>query len=123
TNEKTKYPLLVERKGKLTMAPYGDMSYKLLPGTHIGDLKMTEQLQADMRDIAAGKADPDECLARVQQMVREDLQTMAANGVTMRAALGIKMASPDDYASGTWNGKNVKFKKSWGGRTFTDDEV
>ena len=123
TSDKARYPLLVERKGKLTMAPYGDMSYKLLPGTHIGDLKMTEQLQADMRDIAAGKVKPEVCLARMQQMVREDLQTMAANGVTMRAALGIKMASPADYAEGTWNGKKVRFKKTWGGHTFTDDEI
>ena len=123
TSEKSKYPLLIERKGKLSMAPYGDMSYKLLPGTHIGDLKMTEQLQADMRDIAAGKVKPEDCLHRMQQMVREDLQTMAANGVAMREALGIKMAMPSDYASGTWNGKEIRFKKSWSGHDFTDSEV
>ena len=123
TNDKTKYPLLSEVKGNISMTPYGDMSYKLLPGTHIGDLKMTEQLQADMRDIAAGKVKPEDCLHRMQQMVKDDLQVMAANGVAMREALGIKMASPDDYATGTWNGKQVKFKKSWSGKTFSDEDV
>lgn len=123
TNEKSNNPLLIEKKGQLSMAPCGDMSYKLLPGTHIGDLKMTEQLQADMRDIAAGKADPAECLHRIQQLVRDDIQTMAANGVTMREELGIKIASPDDYATGTWNGKQVKFKKSYAGKQFTDEQI
>lgn len=123
TNEKAAAPLLIEKKGKLSMAPAGDMSYRLLPGTHIGDLKMTEQLQADMRDIAAGKANPDDLLRRVQQMVRDDLSVMAANGVSMRAELGISMAVPAEYASGTWNGKQVRFKKTWGGHAFTDDEI
>ena len=123
TNEKSSYPLLIERKGKLSMAPCGDMSYKLLPGTHIGDLKMTEQLQADMRDIAAGKVRPEDCLARIQQMVRDDIRIMMANGVTMREELGIKMVSMDDYATGEWNGKQVKFKKTWGGHDFSDDEI
>lgn len=123
TNEKTKYPLLVESKGKLRMAPCGDMSYRLLPDTHIGNLQITEQLQADMRDIAAGKLNPDVCLAKMQQMVRDDLKVMQANGMAMREALGIKMASPADYATGVWHGKDVRFKRSWGGHAFTDDEV
>lgn len=123
TNEKAKYPLLLETKGKISMTPYGDMSYKLLPDTHIGDLKITEQLQADMRDIAAGKADPAVCLHRMQQMVKDDLAMMAANGLKMREELGIKLVSDVEYVEGTWNGQQVKFKKVWGGHTFTDEEA
>ena len=28
----------------------------------------------------------------------------------------------DDYCVGTWKRKKIKFKKSWGGHTFTDEE-
>lgn len=112
--------LLAEDRGKLTMAPAGEMSYRLLPGTHIGDLTLTEQLQADMRDIAAGKADPAERLSRVRQMVVDDIETMAKNAPAMRAALGVKSSN---YATGTWNGKQIKFKPSWAGHDFTDAEV
>lgn len=123
TNEKSAYPLLIEKKGKLSMAPAGDMSYKLLPDTHIGDLKITEQLQEDMRQIAAGKVKPEDCLHRMQQMVRDDMRTMAANGMKMREELGIKLPSADDYATGFWNGKDVKFKKVWNGVTFTQQQI
>ena len=123
TNEASKFPLLIDKKGKLSMARYGEMSYLLLPDTHIGDLKLTEQLQADMRDIAAGKANPDVCLHRVQQMVIDDIKTMAANGMKMREELAVSMQSASDYAEGTWQGKRVRFKKSYGGHVFTDAEV
>ena len=124
TNEKSKFPLLIETKGNIRMAPCGDMSYRLLPGTHIGDLKMTEQLQADMRDIAAGKVKPEDCLYRIRQMVVDDIQTMAANGLKMREELGVKMAGGENgYCRGVWNGKEIRFKSEWCGHAFTDDEV
>lgn len=113
--------LLQEAKGKLSMAKAGEMSYRLLPGTHIGDLKLTEQLQADMRDIAAGKADPAERLSRVRQMVLDDIAAMAANAPSMRSALGVQAAA--NYAEGTWNGRAVRFKASWAGHDFTQAEI
>lgn len=124
TNEKSNYPLLIETKGNIRMAPCGDMSYRLLPGTHIGDLKMTEQLQADMRDIAANKVKPEDCLYKIRQMVIDDIQTMAANGLKMREELGVKMISGDNgYYHGTWNGKDIRFKSEWCGHTFTEEEA
>lgn len=125
TNEKSKYPLLVEKRGKLTMTQYGQMSYGLLPGTNIGNLKITEKVMNDMKDIAAGKANPTLCLEQIQQMVREDIETMKKNSVTMRKELGIMEGSAvkKEKVEGTWNGKKVQISAEWGGHKFTQDEL
>lgn len=123
SNDRAKYPLLIDKKGKITMSPYGDMSYKLLPGTRIGSLQLTEQLQAEMRAIAEGKMDADECLHKMQEYVRDDIRVMEANGQTMRKELGVRMSTEQvERYSGTWNGKNVSFKRVWNGHEFTDEE-
>lgn len=123
TNATAKYPLLVETKGKLSMSQYGKMSYMLLPGTHIGDLRMTEQLMNEMRLIAKGEADPAECLHRVQQLVIDDMETMKRNGEKMRKELGVMMDSGEkEKCEGTWNGKDIKFNRTWSGHRFTDEE-
>lgn len=126
TNDRAKYPLLVEKRGKLSMSDCGQMSYLLLPGTHIGDLAMTEALMKEMKDISQGKADPAVCLAKVKQLVKDDIQTMETNGKIMRKELG-KTMKTNDFAEkekyeGTWNNKNVKFTRVWGGHRFTDEE-
>lgn len=124
TNEKSKYPLMIEKRGKLTLSEYGEMSYKLLPGTHIGDLGMTELVQKQMKDIADGKLSADACLRDIQQMVRDDIDKMQANGQNMRKELGKKMSdfSDKEYFEGTWNGKAVKFNRVFRGHRLTDDE-
>lgn len=117
-------PLLKDTKGKITMTEFGEMSYLLLPGTNIGSLDMTEKLTAEMREIASGKLDPEVCLSNIQKMVLEDIETMKANSVNMRQTLGIQVSSTAtaDKYSGTWNGKQVSFKKMWSGHEFTDEE-
>lgn len=121
TDSKASYPLLKDTKGKITMTQYGDMSYRLLPGTHIGSIAITEKLYKDMRDIADGKKNPEICLHDIQRMVQEDILTMKKNAETMRKELNIMETTTERY-EGTWNGRQVRFKKTWGGHTFTDDE-
>ena len=125
TNQKTKYPLLKETKGKISMTDFGQMNYMLLPNTKIGDLKLTESLMGDMRDIAKGEKDPEAILNEVADLVRADIETMSENGQKMRKELGVQMAvvNENDYARGTWNGKDVKFKKVIRGYELTDDEI
>lgn len=124
TNDKAKYPLLVDKKGKVTLHQFGDMSYRLLPGTHIGTLEITKHVFDDMAEIAKGRKDPDECLREVAGFVLEDLETMRSNGDRMRKDLGLSMQGSDaERAEGTWNGKQVSFKREWSGHRFTDAEV
>lgn len=128
TSTKTKYPLLVEKGRKLTLAEAGDMSWRLLPGTHIGDLALTEKVYADMKEIAAGAGATAEArLAVVADWVREDIATMQKNAATMRSELGLKEEAvvQKERAQGTWSktGKAVVFAREWGGHRFSDDEV
>lgn len=122
TSEKSTYPLLVDKKGKITMAECGEISYKLLPGTHIGNIALTEEVQQDMRNIATGKADPEACLAKVAGYVIDDLKTMTTNGQTIQKKVGNNMAGEKEKYEGVWNGKTVKFTREWGGHRFTDEE-
>lgn len=124
TNAQTKFPLMKDKRGKIELTTYGDMSYRLLPGTNIGSLDMTERVQVEMRDVADGKRDFYECLSDIQRMVREDVAVMTANGEKMRKEMGVSMqaTNPADYCEGMWNGKDIQFKKSWSGHDFTDDE-
>lgn len=123
---KNKYPLLTDSRGKVGMTQFGEMSYRLLPGTHIGSLRLTEQVQADMKDIADGKTTADACMPRLMQMVREDILTMQANGENMRKDTGIAMTGntvQKEKASGMWDGQQISFNREWCGHRFDDDEV
>lgn len=126
TSDSAKYPLLVDKKGKLSMTKYGEMSYILLDQTLIGDVKMTEQLFGEMREIAEGKLKPEVGLRKVRDMVMHDLQVMTANVPALRAAMpdiqdAGSFVKKDKY-EGVWNGSKVSFSREWSGHYFTDDE-
>lgn len=127
SNAKDTSAIFKDTKGKIAMTDAGWMGYKLLPGTHIGDLKTTEKVMADMRAIAKGEADFDACLHEIQQMIRDDMEIMKQNSTTMRKEMNITMSDtsntqPKEKYEGTWNGQPVKFTREWGGHRFTDDE-
>lgn len=127
TSGTAKYPLLVEKGTKLTLADAGRMSWLLLPDTRIGDLGLTEKIYADMKAISEGKADADELLAQVADWVREDIVTMERNADAMRTSLGLQKKSvvQKERAEGTWSqtGKPVAFSRVWGGYRFSDEDV
>ena len=82
---------------------------------------------AEMKAIANGKANPDELLAKVKQLILDDIDTMAKNGEAMRNKLGITLkqpvqTNPDDYYACTWKNKPAKFKRIWSGHRFSDEE-
>ena len=115
-----------ETKGALSMTVYGEMSYALLPGTHIGDVKFTELLMQQMRDVAAGKVKPEACLAAFQQVVIDDMKVMQENANKAKKEGNVKMAAAGQEVerfTGVWNGQQVSVKKVWSGREFTDAEI
>jgi len=117
-----KWPLMADARGKLTLTEYGDMGYRLLPGTRIGDLGITEHVQAEMRAVADGTRTVDEVTAIVAQWVTEDIATMSRNAATMRDELGLTVAQQREMVEGTWNGRAVRFGRVWSGHRFTDTE-
>lgn len=123
TRTTAKYPLLRESRGRLSMTEYGEMSYILLKDTHIGNLVTTERLLQDMKDIANGKADPGVCLHQLQQLVRDDLNTMTKNSQVLRKEKGITMQNQQkEKYTGVFGGSTVSFSRVWRGHRFTDEE-
>lgn len=124
TSDKAKFPLLTDKRGKIGMTEYGEMSYTLLPGTHIGDLKVTERVQRQMADIAAGKTTASACLNEIQAMILDDIEIMRRNGAGIKKGASSGMEGIEkEYAQGKWNGKDIRFNRTYCGHRFTDDEV
>ena len=127
TNDKTKFPLMVDKKGKLSFTQYGDMSYLLLKDTYIGDVKITESLMSEMRDIAAGKLSSDTALKRMQDLVKHDIEVFKNNSGSMRKEMRVmpQQEKQVQKVSGIWQqtGSEVTFSREWGGHVFTDEEV
>ena len=127
TNEKSKFPLLKDTKGKISMPQTGEMSYRMLPNTHIGSLEITTHVFDDMAKIAKGELDPDKNLEEVAKFVLDDIEAMKINGANMRKELNIMAennAEQVERFTGTWavNGEEVNPKRTWSGHRFTDSE-
>lgn len=120
-----KYPLLHESRGKITMTEFGDMGYRLLPGTRIGDLGMTEHVYAAMRRVARGESTTQAELAIVATWVSEDITTMTQNASSMRKELGLNQEKvAKEKFEGHWakTGQHVRFSREWSGTRFTDEQ-
>lgn len=117
-----KWPLMVDARGKVSLTEYGEMGYRLLPGTRIGDLTVTEHIYAGMREVAAGTRTVEEVTAVVADWVAEDIETMTRNAAQMRADLGLTAVQPREMVEGSWNGQPVRFGRVWSGHRFTDLE-
>lgn len=123
TNSKSKFPLLVDQKGKITFAPCGEANYYLLGGTHIADLELTERVTEQMKQVADGTGNPDEYLHEIQQMIVDDIKTMQANR-SKYTSTGSE-APAKEKATGVWatTGSNISFSRTWGVHRFSDEEV
>lgn len=124
TNPKGKFSQMAESRGKITLTEIGDISYRMLPGTKIGDLGITEMVFDTMDKVAAGEASEDEELARVAELVAHDIEVMKTNGEQMRKDLGLAaQAQAKEKATGTWKGQEVTINREWGGIRFTDAQL
>lgn len=124
SSSKSRYPLMDETKGRITLTETGEISYRLLPGTHIGDLSITERVFSDMKAVAKGEKQADDVLAEVARLVTDDIAVMTANAQTMRKDLGMGDYAEKEYFEGTWEktGAHVRFNRTWSGHRFTDQE-
>lgn len=125
TNERTDHPLMRDTRGKLTLAPAGEISWRLLPGTNIGDLTLTERVLSEMKEVAAGTARAEDLLAKISGIVVDDIATMTQNAVSMRSALGL---TERQLARGVWQTspdgpREVAFKDTWGSHKFSQAEI
>ena len=124
SSSKSRYPLMSETRGRISLTETGEISYRLLPGTHIGDLAITERVFSDMKAVAKGEKQADDVLAEVARLVTDDIAVMTANAQTMRKDLGMGDYVEKEYFEGTWQktGAHVRFNRTWSGHRFTDQE-
>lgn len=118
--------LMKDSKGKITLTELGQMSYLILPGTHIGSLDITEKVYADMKLVADGKANGADLLKNVRQLVVDDIQTMKSNMTRVAAEFpDAGNRGPKEKLSGVYapTGVRIEFPKAFSGHEFTDDEA
>lgn len=116
---KSKCPLLTETKGKINMTHEGEISYHLIEGTHIADVKTTEAMQQCMRDIAAGKVSVEEKLHEMQKIVKDDITIISQNA----KAMNLKPKESAKTIPGVWNGVNVAIRAKWVSHIWTEEEA
>lgn len=92
TDNATGKALMIEKRGKITLSVVGELNHRILPGTHIGDLSITENVFDQMAQIESGTAAAPDFLALVEDLVRHDLEKMKANAGMLPAELKERMA-------------------------------
>lgn len=128
-----KTALLKDSRGKITLTPTGEVNYNLLPGTHIGNLAMTEKVYAHMDAIAEGKEAGPTVLHEVADMIKDDIDIVKKNESGLSPELRTTMAqatggSGVERFEGIFapTGETVKFKRQWPGgekgHRFSDEE-
>lgn len=121
TNSSAKYPLMVSDKGKLSMTVYGSISHQLLVGTKIGDVKTTEAVLKAMDMISDGKVELiDKYLNEMEKLVKYDLKVMQKNAKSVKLP-EFKVVEKETFEDE--EGKEISFKKEWGGHQFTEEEI
>ena len=103
------------------MTVYGELSYQLLRGTKIGDVKTTEEVLKTMDKIGDGNFELiNEKLAEVEELVKHDLKIMKENAKSIKKP-EFKQVEKETFENK--EGKEISFKKEWGGHKFTEEEI
>lgn len=131
TDKKSNANLLNDKKGKLSPTEQGKISAWLAQGSMIANPQITAQLFAGMdkislyaKDSSKGVA-PDRVLNTINQVIKHDTPIFIQNAKTL--SKGVKLTThgrtSKPKTQTVVDGKTVSFNKTWGGHTFTDDEL
>ena len=126
TNQSLKDPLLIEEKGKISMTPAGEESYRLIHGSNIASVKLTEHLMQVVRDVGKGKANPTLHLKNIAQIVMADIVIMKNNKAKFsirKSANDNKSAIPSEKVKGIWQNKQIAINPTFSGHKFTEEEL
>ena len=85
-------PLMSESKGKLKLSEAGEISYVLLMGSSIADVRRTEELFNAMEEIGKFNIKPADVLNDVKNIVEHDKKVMWLNAAKLKEASGNKEA-------------------------------
>lgn len=120
-NPKSKYPLMNSDRGRLSLTTYGIVSHQLLKGTKIGDVGTSEEVLKIMKEIGKGKTElAKRELHNVAKLVEHDLRVMRENSKNLKLP---EYKKAEKETMKTADGKEISFKKEWGGHKFTEEEI
>lgn len=119
-----KFPLVLERRGNLTLSDAGKVSAILSEGTYIASAKATKQLFDMMAEVGELKKSPEELIKSATTLIQHDMKVMHQNVSNLDGVVEKKpVFEKKEKQAITRNGKEISFNKSWGGHTFTPDEI
>ena len=121
TNQNTKYPLLIDIKGKITMTDYGRLSYLLTKGTQISKVETTESVFNVIDEIGKGNLSLIEnTLANLGNIVLSDIEIVKENAKHLDFK---KVYEKKEKMEAVIDGKKISFNKKWGDYEFNLEEL
>lgn len=122
TDTSHRYPLAKNSRGRLSLTDFGNISYGLIKGTNIADVKTSEMVINTMSKISKGDLKlANKVLDDIERLVKEDLKIMEKN------SSNVEYEKPQykkvEKRKGVFKGKEVEFKTIWNGREFTEEEI
>lgn len=127
TNIKDPRVLMSEKRGALSLTENGKMAYCLLQGCKISSVEITEALFDTMGKIGRFEESPERILTEIADLVTHDIDAMQNNKTEFlkKFGRGSETSGPEKKYTGVFTptGREVSFKKSWGGHEFTPQEL
>ncbi|WP_304250276.1 DNA topoisomerase [Limosilactobacillus gastricus] len=128
SNAKGKTHLLKMNKDKIKFTERGQISALMCQGTFIANPKITKQLFDGMDQVKQFKKDPERVLATVNQVITHDKPVFELNAAQLHQVLGDPKPKnhgrkPKEKVAINWQGKTIQINRSWGSKTFTDEEL
>lgn len=127
TKPDPKMGLMNEKKGVLSLTENGQMAHCLMAGCNIASAEVTERLFTAMEAIGRFDQDPQVILKGLEMLLMSDLKTMEGNreSFLQRFGQGNETQGPKKKEEGVYapTGQTVRFKRTWGSYSFSDEEV
>lgn len=122
TSKTSKTSLLSEEKGgRLNLTDVGFINKQIIRDTNIADVKVSEMVINAMKVISQGNYEiADKILNEFQDLVLKDLEIMRKNRANLKFP---SYEKKEKHSVETEDGKTLEFNKTWGGHTFTEEEV
>lgn len=127
SESKGDYPQMsVDKKGKISLTQYGEMTYLMMKGSRIGSVNMTEWLLDAMDKVADGTMSTADVLAPIKDWLIEDIEVFKRNAVLMKEKMGLtdQVVERETFTGFMrTDGSEVKINRLLSGHRFTDDEI
>lgn len=114
-----RWSLMEENKGALTLTDCGQVSYILLYGCKIADVKVTEHLFQAMKNVGNFKEDPESVLKHIDDLLLHDMIKFKENAEDIKK-LGLSVTSEPVGYCPACRKPVIEYSKSYGCSGYKD---